>query len=101
MVRVTLRVFFIIFLAIWGLMHWYVLTRLSSVPGIAGHLPTWALVLASVLLGSSYIVSRILERFRLDGLSSILEYVGASWVGILFVLVISFLAADVLTGFGF
>lgn len=93
--------FFIIFLAIWGLMHWYVLTRLSWVPGIAGHLPTWALVLAGVLLGSSYIVSRILERFHLDGLSSILEYAGASWVGVLFVLVISFLAADVLTGFGF
>ncbi|MGE5113286.1 MAG: metallophosphoesterase [Acidobacteriaceae bacterium] len=101
MVRVTLRVFFLIFLAIWAVMHWYVLTRLSSVPGIAGHVPTWILVLAGVLLGSSYIVSRILERFNLDGLSSVLEYVGASWVGVLFVLVVCFLAADILTGFGF
>src|SRR5512143_4148091 len=53
---VILRLLFFIFLLIWALMHWYVLARLSSVPGIAGHVPTWVLVIAGVLLGSSYIV---------------------------------------------
>ncbi|MDT8066793.1 MAG: metallophosphoesterase [Terriglobia bacterium] len=91
---------FIIFLLIWGLMHWYVLVRLSSVPGIAGHLPTWALVLGGVLLGSSYIVSRVMERFGLDSFSHALEYIGANWVGVIFILLISFLAADIVTGFG-
>jgi predicted MPP superfamily phosphohydrolase len=82
-------------------MHWYVLTRLSSVPGIAGHVPAWVLVVAGVLLGFSYIVSRVMERFGRDGFLHVLEYVGANWVGILFLLLVCFLAADVLTGFGF
>lgn len=92
---------FIIFLSIWALIHWYVLVRLSSVPGIAGHVPTWVLVVASVLLGSAYIVSRLMERFGLDGFSHVLEYVGANWVGIVFLLMICFLAADLVSGFGF
>ena len=82
-------------------MHWYVLARLSSVPGVAGHVPTWALVVAGVLLGSSYIVSRVMERFGLDGFSHALEYVGANWVGVVFLLMVCFLAADIITGFGF
>jgi predicted MPP superfamily phosphohydrolase len=93
--------FFIIFLLIWALMHWYVLVRLSSVPGIAGHVPTWALVVGGLLLGSSYIASRVMERFELDGFSHVLEYVGANWVGVVFLLMVCFLAADVITGFGF
>lgn len=98
---VILRVLFITFLLIWALMHWYVLARLSSVPGVVGHVPTWALVVAGVLLGSSYIVSRVMERFELDGFSHVLEYVGANWVGVVFLLMVCFLAADLVTGFGF
>ena len=82
-------------------MHWYVLVRLSSVPGIAGHVPTWVLVIVGVLLGSSYIVSRVVERLGRDGFSHVLEYVGANWVGMVFILLVSFLTADVVTGFGF
>ena len=96
-----MRLAFIIFLLIWALMHWYVLVRLSSVPGIAGHIPTWAMVVAGVLLGSSYIASRVMERFELDGVSHVLEYVGANWVGLVFLLLVCFLAADLVTGFGF
>lgn len=96
-----MRLLFFIFLLIWALMHWYVLVRLSSIPGIAGHVPTWVLVVAGVLLGSSYIVSRVMERFGLDGFSHVLEYVGANWVGVVFLLMVSFLAADLVTGFGF
>ena len=96
-----MRLAFIIFLLIWALMHWYVLVRLSSVPGIAGHVPTWVLVVAGALLGSAYIVSRVMERFGLDGFSHVLEYVGANWVGVLFLLLVCFVAADVITGFGY
>lgn len=96
-----MRLLFIIFLLIWALMHWYVLMRLSSVPGIAGHLPTWVLVLAGVVLGSSYIVSRVMERFELDGFSHALEYIGANWVGVIFILLVCFLASDLVTGFGY
>lgn len=92
--------FFFIFLLIWALMHWYVLARLSSVPGIAGNIPTWVLIVAGVLLGSSYIASRVMERFGLDGSSHVLEYLGANWVGVVFLLMVCFLAADVITGFG-
>jgi predicted MPP superfamily phosphohydrolase len=96
-----LRALFIILLVVWTMMHAYVLARLASVPVLSGHLPTWALIIAGLLLGSSYIAARVLERFALDGFSQVLEYVGANWVGVVFLLLIAFLAADLVTGFGF
>lgn len=92
---------FVIVLLIWAGMHAYVLSRLSTIPFISQYIPKWFLFLAGALLGASYILARTMEHFGLDGVSQILEYVGATWVGIFFLLFAVFLVLDVVTAFGF
>jgi len=93
--------FFIVVLLIWALMHAYVLRRVASIPFVSRHIPVWALVAGGVLLGASYIAARVLERLEINSISHVLEYVGANWIGVVFLLLAAFLAADLLTGFGF
>ncbi len=46
-------------------------------------------------------MARLLERAGFGTVAQVLEYVGANWVGILFLLLISFFAMDVVSGFGY
>jgi predicted MPP superfamily phosphohydrolase len=91
----------IIALFVWSLMNAYVLRRLVSVPLISRHLPTWAVVAGGIFLAYSYLAARLLEHFELNGFARALEYVGANWIGVAFLLLITFLFADLVTGFGF
>ena len=85
---------------LWAGLHFYVVSRLLSIPFIAHHVPARLLIPAVILLGASYIVSRVLEHYGIDGLSHVLEIVGAYWVGAFFLLFSTFLAFDLCTGFG-
>ena len=85
---------------LWAGLHIYVVWRLLSIPFIAQHLPAQLLIPAMILLGASYIVSRVLEHHSIDGLSHLLEIVGAYWVGAFFLLFSNFLVFDLCTGFG-
>ena len=93
--------FFAVFLLLWAGLHVYVLFRLHSVPFIAHHVPTPILIGCGLLLGASYIVSRVLEHYDIDGASHVLEYIGANWVGIFFLIFVALFAVDVFTAFGF
>lgn len=85
---------------LWAGLHFYVISRLFSIPSIAHHVPARLLIPAVILLGASYIVSRVLEHYSIDGISHVLEIVGAYWVGTFFLLFSTFLALDLCTGFG-
>lgn len=85
---------------LWAGLHFYVISRLLSIPWIALHVPAQVLIVAMILLGASYIVSRVLERYSIDGLTHALEVIGAYWVGGFFLLFSALLAVDVCTGFG-
>jgi uncharacterized protein len=85
---------------LWAGLHVYVVSRLLSIPLIAHHVPAWLLIPAVILLGASYIISRVLEHYGIDGLSHVLEIVGAYWVGAFFLLFSNFLFFDLCTGFG-
>ena len=85
---------------LWAGLHIYVISRLLSIPFIAHHVPARLLIPVVILLGASYIVSRVLEHYSIDGLSHVLEIVGAYWVGAFFLLFSTFLAFDLCTGFG-
>jgi hypothetical protein len=91
---------FVIFLLLWGGLHVYIAERLLSIPVIAQYLPPHILVPLVVFLGVSYIASRVMEHYELGRLSHVLEYVGATWVGIFFLVFVALFAADVVTGFG-
>lgn len=92
---------FVIFLLLWGGLHVYIAERLLSLPWIAQHMPPHTLVPILVLLGASYIASRVMEHFGLGRFSHALEYIGATWVGLFFLTFVTLLASDVVTAFGF
>ena len=85
---------------LWTGLHGYVISRLLSIPWIAVHIPAGILIPVMIVLGASYIVSRVLEHYSIDGLAHALEVIGAYWVGWFFLLFSALLLVDVCTGFG-
>jgi hypothetical protein len=91
--------FLLIALSVWTLMHFYVLSRLWNLPSAPGAPWHWTLLLAGVALWLSFPVGQILAR-TLGRAAVPIEIVGNVWVGVLFLLLVALLAADLLTGFG-
>ncbi len=89
--------FFVVVLGIWSLLNAYVGWRLVGVPWMAAHLPARALGALLVLLWLSFPTARLLLAKKLDAIALPLEVVGATWIGVLFLLFVALLAADVLT----
>ena len=93
-------VFVSVVLGIWSLMHIFVAWRLWEVPGIASLWGRRALVITLVVLWLSYPVGRVLARLWPGSGAAPLEFAGAFWLGILFLLFVSVLAVDGVTLFG-
>lgn len=91
--------FLLIVLAVWTLMHAYVLSRLWNLPAHPGSGWHRALLVGGALLWLSFPLGQILAR-TLGRAAAPLEFAGAVWVGVLFLLLVALLAADLLTGFG-
>jgi predicted MPP superfamily phosphohydrolase len=96
-----MAVFLIVFLSLWTVLHLYVGWRLWSLPWVATHVPRWALLAGLAVLALSYILARTLDRQGFHRIAHPLEYLGADWMGIVFLLGAALLAAEVVTGFGF
>jgi uncharacterized protein len=95
-----MRFFLIVALLIWTAMHVYVFWRARSIPVISRHVPRYLLAAVACFLWASYILAHILDHFRMGALARILEGIGATWIGILFLLLVALLAADLMTQFG-
>lgn len=93
-------VFFTIFLTVWASVNAYVFWRTSSVPVVARNVPRWAFVTAAVFLAASYLIARFLGRAGWSAVAGPLEFVGATWVGIVFLAFCTLFVVDVVTGFG-
>lgn len=92
-------VFLSVVLAVWTAMHAYVLARLWSLPPLNTPFRPW--VLGAVgFFWAAYLAGRILIRQGFDRLGVALEGVGAAWLGVLFLLLVTLLLADLITGFG-
>lgn len=92
--------FFLVVLGIWTLMNGYVWWRIATLPIGARVMPRAALVALAVSLWISYIAARFAERAGLVSIGRVLEWIGAHWLGIVFLALVCFLAADIATGFG-
>ncbi len=92
--------FFTLVLSGMLLMSLYVGWRAGSVPAVATRLPWWARAVLLAVLGTSYVGARQAEGLGWPFVARVLEVVGAYWIGILLLLFVALLAADVLTGFG-
>ena len=90
---------FLAALLIWTSLHFYVFWRMRTAAGVR-RLPRWVLWLVAPFLALSYLLSRFAEAFGLLRLMVVLEIIGANWIGILFLMFVCLLAADLVTGFG-
>ncbi len=90
--------FLTVVLTVWTGMHAYVLWRLWPLAPPA----LWRRVLvgAFVLLWVLYPLGRIVAHQGLPRMGKLLEAVGASWMGVLFLALACLFIADVVTGFG-
>ncbi|HYG35245.1 MAG TPA: metallophosphoesterase [Clostridia bacterium] len=90
-------IFLITVLSIWGVMHAYVFWRLASLPWVANHCSRRVLVTVAVVLWASYPLGRMLDSWNLQAIAWPIEYVGANWIGLLFLLFCALLFTDVVT----
>jgi predicted MPP superfamily phosphohydrolase len=91
--------FLVVVLSAWTLMHVYVASRLWSLPDSPGAWWHRGLVLAFVALWLSFPLGQLLAR-SVGRAAAPVEFLGAAWVGVLFVFLVALLAADIVTGFG-
>lgn len=91
--------FGIILLSVFTVMHLYVFGRAATVPAVKAHLPLKYLIGIGLLLWILFYLSRTFRHSH-NELVGILEFAGMGWMGTLFILFLSLLAADLITLFG-
>ena len=92
-----MKLFLTIVLAVWSVMHAYVFWRLASVKWFMAHVSRRALIAAAIGLWTSYPLARVLDSYGIEVLAQPLEFAGATWIGVLFLLFAALLALDVAT----
>jgi predicted MPP superfamily phosphohydrolase len=97
MTPLKIALFVVVALAVWTAMHAYVFWRLASVPWTAEGVPPRAWFWTAVALAASYPVARLLNSRHLEAVGEPLEFLAANWIGVLFLLLVALLAADVVT----
>jgi predicted MPP superfamily phosphohydrolase len=88
-------------LALWTLVHVYLVWRIASVPVVARRVPRLLLVAVAAVLWMSFLVPRTLERSGAGVVARALEFIGMNWMGVLFLTFVGMLLVDVVTLFGF
>jgi len=93
-------VFRTILIAVVTLVHLYVFWRTASVPFVGRHISMKLLVGAGVVLWAGFFFALFFGHGGTGALAATLELLGMNWLGILFLAFVSFLAVDLITGFG-
>ena len=93
-------VFFSIVLTIWTAMNAYVLWRIWSLPPVQRAVPRPAFFGLAAFLWASYLAARFLERAGVRSLAHVLEWIGAHWLGTVFLAFVCLLIVDLVSGFG-
>ncbi|HJX31461.1 MAG TPA: metallophosphoesterase [Thermodesulfobacteriota bacterium] len=89
-----------ILIAVVTLVHVYVFSRIASVPFVDRHISKKFLVGAGVVLWAAFFFALFFGHDCTGVLATTLELLGMNWLGILFLAFVSFLAIDIITGFG-
>jgi uncharacterized protein len=93
-------VFRTILIGVVTLVHIYVFWRIASVPFVDRCIPIKLLVGVWVVLWTSFFFAIFFGHGRTGSLTATLELLGMNWLGVLFLASVSFLAIDIVTGFG-
>ena len=83
-----------------ALMHLYVFWRLGSAPLIKKHVPKKILIGSGFLLWLSFYVGRTYGHGGTGLFAATSELLGMNWMAVLFIVTVSVLAIDIVTGFG-
>jgi len=89
-------VFLIVVLAVWAAGHVYVFQRAMSV--LPRRIPRRAVIAIGAALAASFVLARLLDD---TVVGAPLNWLGSTWLGVFFLLLVCTLAADLMTGFGF
>ncbi len=92
--------FRIILLSVFTLMHIYVFWRVSSVPVVKRLFHRNFLFGIGIVLWGAFLSGFFFGHGRKGALAAILELIGMTWFGTVFLACVSFLALDIFTGFG-
>ena len=82
------------------LMHIYVFWRAGSVPALKRHVSRKHLIGTGLVLWTAFFCGRVLGHEGTGALAGALELFGMTWMGVLFLVFVSVLAIDFITGFG-
>ena len=93
--------FGIILLSVVTLMHVYVFCRAGSVPLLKRHIPRKLLIVTGMVLWSVFALGRLVGHDNTGILAAALELLGMNWMAAVFLLTVSLLFVDLITGFGF
>lgn len=96
-----MRNFFIALISIYTLMHIYVFWRIATIPFVNRYVPRVWLILAGVCLWALFFLVRFIGRNGTGTAITVLEFFGMNWIAVVFLIFVSLLAIDLVTGFGF
>jgi predicted MPP superfamily phosphohydrolase len=83
------------------LMHIYVFWRAASVPDLKRYVSRKLLIGTGLVLWATFFLGRVYGHHGIGPLTKTLELLGMNWMAVLFLLFVSLLAMDFITGFGF
>ena len=83
------------------LVHIYVFWRVASVPFLNNFFRKKHIATTGLLLWALFFAGRVYGHSGSGGLARIVEFAGMNWMAVLFLVFVSLLAVDCLTGFGF
>ncbi|MBD3403418.1 metallophosphoesterase [candidate division GN15 bacterium] len=92
--------FRLIFFTSWTLLHLYVFWRLATIPLINNRVSAWLVAAVGAVLWGIGVVNRYLDDIGLHALEPPVDLFVMHWLGILFMLLVGMLAADLISGFG-
>jgi predicted MPP superfamily phosphohydrolase len=93
-------VFMTIFFSVWTGLHVYVFWRASSIPAITRHVSRKVLITTAAVLWTSIMLSRFFDNLGAEAIARLVELLGMTWLGILFLIFICLFAVDLVSGFG-
>jgi len=93
--------FILIFTSIITLMHVYVFWRILSVPYLKRRVPRKYIIGAGLFILAVFILGLFVGYRGTGPLALILEFLGMTWLGVLFLMFSCMIFTDIITGFGF
>ena len=82
-------------------MHVYVFQRAATVPFLKRHVSRKLIIRTGIVLWAVFFLGRLIGHGNTGTLAMTLEFLGMNWMAVVFLVTVSLLMVDIITGFGF